>query len=111
MNPLLVLAGLGILGYVVLSKSSSTPALAAPTAAQLANAPGAYGPNNPIAPPNPAAYGLNPDGTPIVANGTTPGSLATNTSTSGPLFHTGQSCARTGAPLVVDGGGNPYLLV
>jgi hypothetical protein len=115
MNPLLILGLVGIGGYLLLKGSSSASTGPAPTAAQLAasgltSTSPVYGSSaNPIAPPNPAAYGLDANGNPIAANGTTPGAVAAQT-TSGPVFHTGMSCARTGAPLVVDGGGNPYLM-
>jgi hypothetical protein len=108
MNPLLLLAAVGIGGYLLLKGSSASAATTgpAPTAAQLAasgltpTTPVYGSPQNPILPPDPAAYG---------PNGTQPGTPAA-TLASGPLYHTGVSCVRTGAPLVTDSGGNPFLM-
>ncbi|HLW44772.1 MAG TPA: hypothetical protein VKR78_01050 [Acidimicrobiales bacterium] len=62
---------------------------------------------------DPSTYGY--PGTPSTAvppdwgpSGVAPGTPAAAASTSGPLYHTGAACC--GAPLVVDGEGNPYLM-
>ena len=118
MNPLFILAAVGIGGYLLLSKSSTATSA---TAAQLAQNQALIAANQNLGTAPTSGYGspgtssldTPPDsGPPVAANGTSPGSVATVTA-QGPMFHTGFSCARTGAPIVTpsrNGGGNPYLM-
>jgi len=116
MNPHLLVLGLVAAGGYLLLKSSSSstvsPGTGNPAQAILTTpAGGAYTDASQIPAPNPAAYGYDANGNPIAANGATPGAPAATSTSGAPLVHTGYSCARTGAPIVVDGGGNPYLMV
>jgi len=105
MNPLLLLAIAAAGGYILYTQTKS--AAPSPSNALLTTpGGGAYTDPSQIAPPNPAAYGVTP-----VPNGEQPGAPAVvNPDSSVAAYHTGYSCARTGAPIVSDPHGNPYLI-
>jgi hypothetical protein len=121
MNPLLILGGLGAIALYIYSQKSPASGAASTNAGLIAANAGLQNlplPTAPYDPSNPATYGgpgtpstaIPPDSGPPVVQNTAPPGAPAGATTSGPLFHTGFSDAMTGAPIVHDSYGNPYLM-
>lgn len=110
MNPLLIIGGLAAVGlYLWSTQSSSAASGAASASAPPAGFQGSPGQFSASTSPG-APAGTNPGNYPVVpVASTTPAGTPAGSSVSGPLVHTGWDDATTGAPILADQYGNPYL--